>query len=294
MQIPLNSYAVFVAVARHNSFSKAARELFVSQSSVSQTIKNLEHKLGFTLFVRNTQQIYLTEKGQKLYHELSNAFQIIHNVEKEVCDDDSPLKGTVHIAATDTLCKHYLLPKIKKLHDAYPKIKFKIINGTSPECQQWLETGRVDFAIMNIPPSFFTTSIYQSKFRIEKQASFQDRFVASRDYPIPNSISLCDIAKNHLLILDENSYTRKFLNKLFKKNDLRIVPEIELQNIDILLEMTKIGLGISFIPDLCIQNEMDIRCLKIVEEIPLRYYGILSLQQTMLSAVANTFLQFMK
>lgn len=286
MDISLELYKTFVVVAKHCSFSKAANELFVSQSAISQAIKALEAKLGFPVFIRTTKKVTLTPNGKILYDNLIRAFNIISNAESQIRSMDDPYAGEIVIAATDTLCKYYLLPRMKKLLNKYANIKIKMINGTSLYCLELLEQGKVDFAVVNIPDY-----LDENFFTIEKSYPFQDVFVARQDSDIKNKVSIKELVNYPLLVLDHKSYTRLFLDALFEKYQLKINPEIELQNIDILLEMAKIGLGVSFVPDLCVKGNA-LKIIELEEELPHRSYGIISLKQLPLSSVAKTFVGF--
>ena len=286
MNISLELYKIFYTVAKNESFSKAAQELYISQSAVSQSIKNLEHNLGFPLFIRTTKQVSLTIDGSILFTYLEEVFNILKNAEEKLKMRQDKYNGQLIFASTDTLCKYVLLSKIKKVTQKYPNIKIKIINGTSIECMNLLQNSEVDFALVNLSKNINT------KFKIEKKYTFNDVFVTSKDFNIKDTLTLKEIAEYPLMALDNKSITRKFLDDLFLKNNIDINPEIELQNIDLLIDMAEMGLGISFVPDLSIKG----RNLKIIytqEKIQKREYGILSLKNIPSTPVGQTFLELL-
>src|SRR4051812_23633421 len=110
LDINFEHYKVFYFVAQTLSFSAAANELYVSQSAVSQSIKLLEEKLTCRLFSRHTKQVKLTPEGELLFKHIEQAFNFIKAGERSIIDIHSLKQGEVRIGATDTICKHYLLP----------------------------------------------------------------------------------------------------------------------------------------------------------------------------------------
>lgn len=133
---------------------------------------------------------------------------------------------------------------------------------------------------------------HQYKIQNWKKYTFNDVFVTSKDFNIKDKLTLKEIAEYPLMTLDNKSITRKFLDDLFLKNNIDINPEIELQNIDLLIDMAEMGLGISFVPDLSIKG----RNLKIIytqEKIQKREYGILSLKNIPSTPVGQTFLELL-
>lgn len=285
MDISTELYKVFYMVAKYKSFSQAASHLYVSQSAVSQSVKSLEERLGFPLLYRTTKEVSLTIDGEILYTHLQQAFSIIESAEHKLKTRQDEKHGQLLIAATDTLCKYYLIPIIKKLTHKYPNIQIKIINGTSVVCLDLLANAKIDFALINFPDKLDTS------FVVKKANTFRDVFITSKDSPLPDEMTLEEIAEQPLMVLDKNSVTRKFLDGIFKENNIVIQPDIQLQSVDNLIDMAEIGLGISFVPDLCIKNRK-VKVISTQEDIPPRTYGLLALKQLPLTPAAKTFLTF--
>lgn len=283
MYISTELYRVFYKVAQHRSFSKAAEELFISQSAVSQSIKHLEQSLNLALLIRTTKQVSLTRDGEMLYTHLDQAFGIIQSAEGKLSLRQDQFNGQLVFAATDTLCRYFLLHKIQESTKKYPNIKFKIMNGTSIECMNLLKKAVVDFALINIPENL------DLHLQIAKKYSFHDVFIAAEDYDIPDRLSLKEIASHPLLTLDSKSVTRAFLEEQFLRHKVQIQPEIELQNMDLLIDMAELGLGLSFVPDLYVKNRK-VKVIQTKESIPSRDFGIISAKNLPLAPAAETFL----
>ena len=116
----------FVAVAKYKSFSKAARELFLTQPTVSAHIQNLEKELDAVLFNRNNKCITLTKSGEIL---LENAVSILNNCKKAIYDIkeySGKIEGLIDIASS-SIPETYILPDfIKSFSSKYPDVKFSI------------------------------------------------------------------------------------------------------------------------------------------------------------------------
>ena len=108
MDINLELYKVFYYVATTLSFSEASRQLFISQSAVSQSIKTLEKKLNHPLFIRSTKKVLLTPEGELLLQHVKPALQLLDEGES-LLSGDNLLKGQLRIAASDTICRYFSL-----------------------------------------------------------------------------------------------------------------------------------------------------------------------------------------
>ena len=152
MDINLELYKVFYYVATSLSFSEASRQLFISQSAVSQSIKTLEKKLNHTLFIRSTKKVLLTPEGELLLQHVKPALQMLVEGES-LLSGDNMLKGQLRIGASDTICRYYLISYLQQFHQAFPDVRIKVTNSTSIGCVELLEKGQVDLIVCNFPNS---------------------------------------------------------------------------------------------------------------------------------------------
>lgn len=293
MDVNFELYKVFYYVAYKKSFSAAADKLFISQSAVSQSIRQLEQKLSCPLFFRNTKRVKLTHEGQALFTYIEQAFNFIKTGEKRLEDMNSLVSGEIKIGASDTICKYYLMPYFKSFNEKYPGIKIKVTNRTSPKCIELLKNGSVDFSVINIPEN---TDIPQLEFK--KSKAVKDVFVASQNYSNlkDKPMSLKDLENIPLLVLEKNTITREFFDSLIKEHKLDLTPDVELGSIDVLVDMARIGLGAAFVPDVCAEaaaEKGEIFILNIKEELPERYMGIVTHRNIPLSLAAAKFLEML-
>ena len=151
MDINYELYKVFYYVATSLSFSEASKQLFISQSAVSQSIKTLEKKLDQPLFIRSTKKVQLTPAGKVLLKHIEPAMNLIQRGESQLLDSGSLGLGQLHIGASDTICRYFLVPYLKQFHKKFPNVPIKVTNATSLSCVDLLDQGEVDLIVTNFP-----------------------------------------------------------------------------------------------------------------------------------------------
>jgi DNA-binding transcriptional LysR family regulator len=117
----------FLAVAKERSFTRAAAQLGVSQSALSQTIRELEARLGLRLLTRTTRSVAPTEAGERLLHTVGPRFEEIEAELEALTELREKPAGTIRITATDYAADTVLWPKLVKFLRDYPDIKVEII-----------------------------------------------------------------------------------------------------------------------------------------------------------------------
>ena len=258
-------YKVFYHVASTLNFSEASKQLFISQSAVSQSIKTLERKLDQTLFIRSTKKVQLTPEGEILMRHIEPAMNLIQKGEAQLIDAAST-GGQIRIGASDTICRYFLIPYLERFHKAFPGAHIKVINQTSMKCAELLRNGQVDLIVVNYPNNHLGTAT--SVLRIKQ---FHDVFIAGSPFRElkDRTVSFSELLHYPILMLDKNSTTNEFLHQVFQQHQLDLVPEIELTSNDLLVDLARIGLGIAFVPDYCITEQSDnLFLLKTKEELP--------------------------
>jgi Transcriptional regulator len=290
MDINYELYKVFYYVATTLSFSEASKQLFISQSAVSQSIKVLEKKLEQPLFIRSTKKVRLTSQGEILLKHVEPAMNLIKKGQSQIFETNSLKGGQLRIGASDTICRYFLVPFLSQFHKDYPNIHIKVLNQTSIECAKFLENGEVDCIITNFPNSGFKK--YDTYKKIKK---FSDIFLASKTYfPLENTIlTLNELQKHPILMLEKKSTTSEFLHSVFQKYQLDLVPEIELSSNDLLIDLAKIGLGIAFIPDFCVPKDDDLFIVNIDVELPNRDLVVAYNEDIPLSPAAKSFVNML-
>jgi DNA-binding transcriptional LysR family regulator len=292
MDVNFELYKVFYYVAKHLSFSAAASELFISQSAVSQSIRLLEGKLKTSLFIRHTKKVKLTLEGRTLYEHIEKAFNLIKTGERNLNNINLLKQGEFKLAASDTICKYHLLPYFKKFSELYPNIKISITNRTSPDCMELLQKGIVDLSVVNIPEE---ERVCKNIF-MQKLKAIHDVFIAGSHFAFLKNQTIVPekLAQYPILMLERNTVTRCFFESFIKEHNLAITPEIELGSVDLLIELAKIGLGLSFVACEYVQKELadgELFVLRLTDNIPARYLGLATSSSLPLPLAAQKFVE---
>lgn len=286
MNINLEHCRIFKEVAEQKSFTAAASKLFVSQSAISQAIKQLESDLSLQLFYRNSKGVSLTASGEILYAHASSAINLLNTAQSKLESLKNLGEGELRIGASDTVSQKLLIPHLEQYSRVYPNIKLKIANRTSFESAALLRSGELDIAFVNTP-------IDDPSLTLIPFADVHDVFVGMREYA-GRSYSFSDIAKLPLILLERKSASRRYVEQLFKANGVALAPEIELGSHDLLLSFARIGLGVSCVirefSESFIQNG-ELAELKLSQPIPPRKLAIAYLKDISLSPAAKRFIE---
>jgi len=143
MAVKLELYRVFKEVAETGNISLAAKNLYISQSAVSQSIKQLETALQARLFARSPRGVSLTWEGQMLYQYVRSALGLLATGEDKLSQAQQLLLGTLTIGASDTVTSFFLTPYLEAFHRQHPGIRLKIVSGRSAKVLSMLKSGAV-------------------------------------------------------------------------------------------------------------------------------------------------------
>lgn len=256
---------VFVSVVKHQSFSKAARELFLTQPTVSAHIQNLERELDSVLVNRSNKNITLTKSGEILY---DHAIYILNNCKKAIYDIkeySGKIEGMIDIACS-SIPETYILPNFMKIFSTnYPDVKFSISHHDSQYAISEILNERVNFGLVGTKPN---------NSQIESFDLISDELVliAPNNLYIENNdgcIELEELYKLNFIMRKEGSGTRNLIiNTLnrnnFSTNKLNIISHVESN--EAIKQMVQLGLGVSLVSYISV-----IDCLELNK---LRYYRI--------------------
>lgn len=294
MNVNFELYKIFYYAAKHLNYSNAAKELYVTQSSISQNIRSLEEQLGAKLFYRAGKGVHLTEEGKLLYGYIEKAFHIIKTGEKNIESLNSLESGTVRIGASDTICKYFLFDALKEFHALYPKVNITINNRPSSISLDMVNKGLMDVGIININPQ-----VKGSGYNIIKFKSFNSVFIASEErfgHLKGRVLSLEELADLPLISLEKSSTTRRIVDKFLKERDLSIMPEFEFGSMDLILEMTKLNVGVGFVAEPAADSILDQGVFKIdlKEKLPSIDIGIVYNNSIPQTIATKTFIDLLK
>lgn len=224
----LKQLEAFVQVAESGSFSKAARELFLTQPTVSAHISSLEKELNTRLFVRNTKEVSLSESGRTLYDYARQMTALEKKILQTFCREREKGHQCINIAAS-TIPSQYLLPGIlAKFSEKYPKEQFRIMEADSAKVVEQVVNHEVDLG--------FTGTVLEKK-NCKYLPFYRDELIVitpnqSRFQKLLEKSSTADwIGQEPIIMREEGSGTRKEAERQLRKsgidvNGLNIVASI--------------------------------------------------------------------
>lgn len=286
MKTKLDNYRIFYEVARLTSFSKAAEKLYVSQSAISQSIKQLEDDLDCVLFHRHHKKTSLTQEGQILYDYVKTAMNSIDIAEQRINNLKSLDDGKLTIGAADTITTNVLLPYLELFHNQYPNIHLQVLNATSLEMIDLIKSGDVDLAFVNLP-------IDDPDLKIKSCIEIHDIFVASSSRKLKKEYTREEIAKLPIILLEGNSISKQFVLSEFLKSGVSLEPHIESGAHELLLQFAKINLGISCVIEefsLDYLKDKSLQKLNLKKPLPKRSIGYIYQKYFPLSSAADAFI----
>ncbi|NIK78402.1 DNA-binding transcriptional LysR family regulator [Paenibacillus castaneae] len=291
MLINMEWYRVFYWTARTGSLSRAAEQLYITQPAVTHTIKQLEAKLGGQLFFRMAKGVKLTAEGEVLYHYIEQAYSFMETGERMIAEMHELQAGEIRIGASDTLCKHYLMPYLEQYHIDHPSIRIHITNRTSLETIALLKEGKIDFGIVHLPAA-------DKGLEIRESLTLQDCLVGGASYALlaDAPLELAQLIEHPLLLLEQGTSTRRFLDDYADQNGVSFSPELELGSIDLIAQFARSGFGLAIITRQYIANELaagELIEIPLHPPIPPRSIGIASLRGVPLSSAAKRLLEML-
>ena len=238
--ISLDLYKVFIAVYENGSFSSAARELYVTQPAVSQSIKQLESALRVSLFTRDKKKVIPTAEAEHLYGMVHPALDMINVAEDNIEKMRHMTSGSLSISAGDAVLKYYLLPCLKAFREKYPNINIVVTNKTSTEAFELLKSGKIDVAFVNTP-------IEDEKLTYRACMKIHDVFIAGDSFSDIKGklVSGEELSKLPLMMLEKLSNSRRAVDAEFLKRGIVLSPQLELGTHDLLVDFAKINFGVS-------------------------------------------------
>ena len=252
----LRQLEAFVQVSESGSFSKAAKELFLTQPTISAHISSLEKELNVRLFIRNTKEVSLSDDGKDLYRYAKQITDLEKAIEERFYMDSDDGKHFITIAAS-TIPAQYLLPKVLMCYrERYPKEQIKIMETDSSEVVTQVVDHMVDVG--------FTGTVLEKKhckyipFYKDELAVITPDTPEYRILKEQNRDDIDWIKRKPLILREEGSGTRKEAEKQLKNagismEDLDIVASIA--NQETIKKSVKQGMGITVLSRLAAEDE---------------------------------------
>lgn len=232
----LRQLKYFVKSAEYLNFSVAAKHLYITQSTLSQQIKQLEFELGFELFLRNSRHISLTEAGEEFLPFARKTIQDAEDGVQRLHDLQHVKAGRLRVGVTYSLST-VLTEGLLEFMKAYPDIKLEVYYKTVNELLALLKERELDF-ILSYKPIFDAPDV-------ESMPLFENALalVVAKDHPLATKkrVGINELSDVPLVLPSHDLQARMMLEKLIAGKDVALSSRLELNETNILLQMVSTG-----------------------------------------------------
>lgn len=234
----------FLAIVKHNHFTLAAQDLFISQSSISKQIKSLEKEIGVELFKREHRSIKLTPAGEEFLLFAKKTVQSCDEIKSIMNKYRVEESTTLSIGVTDTMVEYGLATLIGDFHKEYPNIHIELIERGNKSILEYLNTAKINLGFIN------TLNTY--KDILESHELFTDNLVLvtsnNNNLDDTKSISLYDTHKEKYISLNSDSSMHNIFLNIW--GNLNFFPDILYidSHTKTLLALVSEDIGITIIP----------------------------------------------
>lgn len=141
----------FIAVVNEESISASAKQLHLSQPTLSRQLKDLETELGTDLFIRGNRKILLTEGGKYLFKKAKEIVDLADKTEANLKDPKEIISGEIYIGGGETEAMHLIAKTLEVVIKDYPSIRFHLYSGNADDIKSKLDSGLLDFGVVIEP-----------------------------------------------------------------------------------------------------------------------------------------------
>ena len=289
----IDQLRTFQKVAVNGSFTRAARDLFLTQPAVSQQIRALENHYRVRLFDRQGKSIKLTLEGEILFSKINNLLNELRDIEK-VFEDLSELDmGRIDIAATAVFSTYFLPRAMGDFIKYYPGVEIELHTGNSHEVITKLLEGGTDFGfggVVKAEPDITFSLIHQEPYI----------FVVGKDHPLSkrDQVSVGDLGVHPFIWREHGTLIRRKMEEMMGGSQGSAIFRnvIEVQNVETVKRLVEQGVGVTIIPRIAVGRELAAGWLRQVKlrglDLKASYY-LLHLKKRPLSRRARVFLQLL-
>ncbi len=253
MELRSDRLAVFVAVVDAQGFSRGAKRLSLSQSSVSQTISALERDCGSPLLTRRGRGIELTELGALVCETARRVAAELSRGRDRIADAEGLAAGRCLVGCSDTIALYVLPPILRQFRRAYPGVELSLDHRPSPAVAQRVARRELDIGVVSLPlPSDEETQDLLQVTLVEEEVVA----IFPRRHPLALNarVSLGEVAAHPLLLLNRSTGLRQCLDNYW--HAVGVVPKVamELGSIEVVKRLVALGFGASLVPRMAVRS----------------------------------------
>ncbi len=294
MSAPLDSRQLraFVTLARTGSFTRTGRELHLSQSAVSHSLKALEEDLACRLFERTGRSVRLTSAGEELLVHAEKIVMEMATARERLGQLNRWGHGRIQVGVTTTACQYILPGVLREFKESFPHCAVQIEPGDTPALIDLLREGRIDFAIGLEP---------RDKGSVEFRPLFSDELVGAvgplHPWGVAGCLDRATLASERFILYSKTSYVIGLIEEYFRSEKMALPVAMELGSVEAIKELVKLGLGVSILAPWAMRKELEegsLIAVSLGKRRLRRQWGILVRKGHRLSLAHETFLGLCK
>ncbi|MEH7524208.1 LysR family transcriptional regulator [Bacillus sp. JJ1503] len=240
-------------IVRYGTMREVARQLYITEPTISQQLRKFEDELGFPIFKKDGRTIKLTKEGESLLPSIKEILISVNSLENQIKEISNPQNGQIHLGIGPLTAIKYLPRLFKLFHEIYPKVKLNVIQGGVVELSELLINNQVDIVVAPVNDEI-RKSLKNND--IECKVLFNDEYIAivSTNHPLAqkDNISLHDLSYEKLILYRAGIIREHILATFgpdFKENII-----FSTENNESTRELVRLGMGISIIPKFYIET----------------------------------------
>ena len=285
----LKQLRAFCHTARLGSITRAAERVFSSQPSVSLQVRALENDLDVSLFERSGPRIALTLAGRKLYALAAPLVEDIDRLPATFAEQHEGVTGELRLAAGETAAAFVLPRYLTEFRKRHPDIRANVRTGTGRQCLSWLRAYEVDlvFAAMDLqPPDVEFRPVLSSNYLL----------ITSEDHPLSGreSVTPEEVCAYPLIAHTGSTYIRQLSDMFLRQRGIAADIVVAVDGWEVIKEYVEAGLGIAFVPDLCVAERDRVARVPFKDYLPPRRYGAITRRDRILPLAVRHFVHAMK
>lgn len=233
----------FTKISESGSFSAAARDLFVSQPTLSRSIAKLEDELGQPVFERGGRQLRLTDAGELLLERAGQILALVEDTKAQIADDGQT--GTIRLAAIPTIAPYFLPGVLKEATNAFPQAHVDVHECVTVECLKRAHTGEIDLAVLAMP-------VDARYLDVEHLFDEELMLVMPPGHPLSKlkRIRARDVEPYSFVLLGEAHCLSDDVQSFCQRKKIQPVVTSETNQLATVLELVALGHGVSLIPEM--------------------------------------------
>uniref|UniRef100_UPI00289A6E78 LysR family transcriptional regulator n=1 Tax=Bacillus luti TaxID=2026191 RepID=UPI00289A6E78 len=281
----------FLAVSKELHFTKAAEKLNISQPSLSQQIRALEHELGMPLFDRIGKKISLTEAGKILLLHTKTIFREIEQARSAIQDLNGLQHGSLTIGSLLTVVNYLLPPAILNFNKLYPNIELSVLGLRTGDIREKLLQNELDIGITFLPvqdKEIVSIPLYKSELTLVVPTGHT---LTERSH-----ISIVELQGYPLILLPKNFFLTELITSHCQQFDFTPKSILEISTMESLIQMVSKGMGITVLPKPYIDflQNTNIQALKIKDPTPTIDIGLIYRKDKYMCAATRAFIEQLK